>query len=249
MSSSNSAFTFTSHPFVASTAQDSRAPCPALNSLANHGYIHHNGCEISFFSLLFAIHHIYNLSIPLSFLLTFVGFLSVGHITWVSSSSHWIPLALPSWRINLSNLSQRGPHCITHDASLVHVNVYPSTTPDQSLVKHMLNFASHTGRDGLSLPELASLHSMQCKAIHTRLDNLHEQIALGECGLAWAVMRSRTTSSEDDVIPYSRLATWFGKEELPEDWWDVGGSRPKESIGLFEARERAEDVSRYTHAM
>lgn len=38
---------FVSHPYVPSTSGDARSPCPALNTLANHGFIPHDGRNIT----------------------------------------------------------------------------------------------------------------------------------------------------------------------------------------------------------
>jgi len=38
---------FWTHPYLAPAPTDSRGPCPALNTLANHGYINRNGRDIS----------------------------------------------------------------------------------------------------------------------------------------------------------------------------------------------------------
>ena len=43
-------------PYHPPTGQDSRGPCPMLNSLANHGYINHDGRDIKKQDLLAALH-------------------------------------------------------------------------------------------------------------------------------------------------------------------------------------------------
>lgn len=170
--------------------------------------------------------------------------MTCGHISWRQSgiSTH---LSYPSWVVNLSDLSFRGAHSIAHDASLVHPNGCPSYSPDATLVSRMLEFAGMNGHDGLSLKDISKLHAFQTAGAPAQLDNLHEQVALGECGLAWAVMRSHNCSGDNDVIPLDRLGLWFGDECLPGDWWGLGGSRPVHSIGLKEARNRACCVAKY----
>ncbi|KIK65092.1 hypothetical protein GYMLUDRAFT_117100, partial [Collybiopsis luxurians FD-317 M1] len=51
-------------------AKDARAPCPGLNTLANHGYIPRSGRNITFIPLLRAIMEVYNLSVWLALIMT-----------------------------------------------------------------------------------------------------------------------------------------------------------------------------------
>jgi hypothetical protein len=227
---------------------------------------------------------VYNISVPLAFLLAFVGFLTCGRLSFYSSADDSQNLPIPQsgpstsasklllhalaklrrvrsfrphlwWTLDLASLSERGATKITHDASLVHPNTLPSTSPDRGLVSSFLGYAVdqvHPKRQlGLTLVDIAHLHASREASSPSPLSSFQEQIALGECGLAWLVLRphflNRKASEQEDVIPLCVLEQWFGEERLPEGWWDVGGSRPIRQVGLLEARRRAEDVGKIIH--
>lgn len=48
------------HPFVPPGPTDQRGPCPALNILANHGYINHTGI-VSFEEVHYAVQEVFNM--------------------------------------------------------------------------------------------------------------------------------------------------------------------------------------------
>ncbi|KAF9451007.1 hypothetical protein P691DRAFT_724970 [Macrolepiota fuliginosa MF-IS2] len=247
----------------------SRSPCPALNTLANHGYIPRDGKDVGFFEVINALQYVYNLTWILAFFLAAVGFYISGKVKFstvskesTSSNSmlvwarRFIPL--PHWTLDLTSLSVRGPENLAHNGSLVHPNNISSHTPDKRLLAKLLAFASPCYRRpcprGLSLADLARYHDKREKELPHPLNSLHKKVALGECGLAWAVMRRRHSTERkrsgengdefEEVITEDSLRTWFGCERLPEDWWVDGGSRPTKSIGLFEAQRRAGDVAK-----
>ncbi|KAG2112612.1 Chloroperoxidase [Suillus discolor] len=78
----------TSHPFIPATPGDRRSPCPALNALANHGYLPRNGQNIGLWHLIHAA------------LLALAGILLCGH----------------AFRLDLDALAIHNK--IEHDASL-----------------------------------------------------------------------------------------------------------------------------------
>lgn len=221
-----------------------------------------DGKDLGFFELVNALVIVYNISWLLACLLTLAAFVTTHKITFNARSPtspksklRWSPkLPLPRLRLDLGSLSIRGSRHIAHDASFVHPNFVESHSPDQHLLNKFLTFASTCGghQSGLSLVDIAHYHEERENELHSPLDNLHKQIALGECGLGWAVMRKRSSSKQpggaDDeqkeVIPVDVLKTWFGCERLPEDWWGEGGSRPVQPIGFAEARNTANDVAK-----
>ncbi|KAH7872057.1 Chloroperoxidase [Lentinula edodes] len=116
------------HAFIAPGQGDVRSPCPALNTLANHGYMYvfsfHVSCHlhpnsinsnrsgkgISASSLIDSLTSIYHLSLPLATTLVAGGFLSC--------SSGDIGEG-----ISLHALAAHNK--IEHDASLVHDDALP----------------------------------------------------------------------------------------------------------------------------
>ncbi|KAF9468361.1 Chloroperoxidase [Collybia nuda] len=257
------------HEYIRPQFAVSRSPCPALNALANQGYLNRMGTNISFWDMLDAIRVVYNLSLPLAFFLTFFGFLTSGEFSHRSknledlsyfSISRWVTaiFTMPSWTLNLESLSIRGTSKITHNASLVHPDDIPSTSPDPALLAELLLLArSHKGVEGLTLNDLGRLHAKREASTSHPLNWLHQQISLGECGLAWSVLQEQICVpvacdsyslhkqmrfESLSIIPLSRLRQWFGEERLPDNWWSV--VRPRNHIGLFGARRCAGEVAR-----
>ncbi|KAJ3973570.1 Cloroperoxidase [Lentinula raphanica] len=231
------------HPYIRPTPQiDSRAPCPGLNTLANHGYIPRSGRNISFVLLVRAITEVYNVSFPLALMLTVPGFLLYAQfqLHWKSIGLWSIPVL--SYTLTLSSLASFGPGLkIAHRASLVHPD-YPSEKPDMSMVHGLLSAnSSLTGSDEergyFTLHDLASLRVSRESSPSDKLDTIHEQVALGESSLTWLIFAKHVSATGSPGIPLSYLEQWFGDERIP-DWW----TRPTETIGLIQARKLAQQV-------
>lgn len=60
------------HAFHPPTATDQRGPCPGLNALANHGYIHRDGV-VSLLDVVPALHHVYGMEVELGLILGIMG--------------------------------------------------------------------------------------------------------------------------------------------------------------------------------
>jgi Peroxidase, family 2 len=136
---------------------------------------------------------------------------------------------------------------IAHDGSLVHPDGEPSTAPDPTRVKNLLQQAS-TARNskgnlkgGLDFFDIVRIHTEHVLSTGHPISGYHEQVSLGECGLLWEVFRDRV-GTLNGVIPTSKLQQWLGEEQLPDEWWD--SARPKETIGLFRARKTANEVAK-----
>ncbi|KAI3608781.1 hypothetical protein WG66_003754 [Moniliophthora roreri] len=204
------------HEFIpAANPSESRAPCPALNALANHGYLPRTGKDISLSQLTHAITTVYNFSYALAFLLSFTAILRYGKVS------------LTGMKVDLASLSQFGPLRIAHQASSAHSDV-PSHTPDPALVQDLLSRARQNPSGGLDLRDLAATR-VDREAQCPKLDGLHEEIACGESALAYLTLKA-----EEAVIPSRRIQQWFGEERLPDGWWQ--NVRPRQIIGLAETR-------------
>ncbi|CAB4377291.1 unnamed protein product [Rhizophagus irregularis] len=66
------------HEYQAPGPNDSRSPCPALNSLANHGYLPRNGKNITANQLIEAINEGFNVSKFIAFILSHAGSYLIG---------------------------------------------------------------------------------------------------------------------------------------------------------------------------
>jgi len=134
---------------------------------------------------------------------------------------------------------------IAHDGSLVHPDGKPSTAPDHTLVGNLLQQASTAhnsegdlkgGLDFFDIVRIRTEHVLS--TAHPMLSKYHNQISLGECSLLWEVLRDRT-GTLNEVIPTYKLQQWLGEERLPD-----GYDRPKEVIGLLQARKTANEVAK-----
>ncbi|KZP27906.1 Cloroperoxidase [Athelia psychrophila] len=204
------------HTWKAAKSGDSRAPCPALNSLANHGFLPRNGKNLGFFQIVGALREVYNLSIPFAVLLTIVGILFCGH----------------GLQLDLSDLAVHNK--IEHDASFAHGDAMPGAkfapiSVDPKRFRHFLSYAALN--KGLFIEDMVKAR-VDYQQLSKPLDNLHAQIAQGEVALAWMTMKDASGKISIDT-----LKQWWGDERLPE-----GYQRPAQVVGLLETRNKANAV-------
>ncbi|QRW00755.1 peroxidase family 2 domain protein [Ceratobasidium sp. AG-Ba] len=189
------------HAYRAPTSSDSRSPCPALNAAANHGYLPHDGKNLSLLQLTKAVHTLYNLTWPLAFMLALGGILMCGNKFRLT--------------VDLAALDQHGK--VEHDASLVHQDkrdgdyVHPNKVLLDELVAQ-----SSDGR-GLTLEDFAKARlRRQARIPGGKLDRLHSKFAGGESVLAVQVV------GDGNEIGVEHVKEWFGGEKLPHGWMPNG---------------------------
>ncbi|KAH8114281.1 Cloroperoxidase [Phellopilus nigrolimitatus] len=211
-----------------------RSPCPALNALANHGYIPHSGRSIPFFQLVHALRIVYNCSTPLAWLLSVVGFLWCGHLSGSGLSTR---LAL-----DLHDLARHNR--IEHDGSLVHADAAPGknyapVVPDPVRLTEVLDAGSadrfavrdaKPSKGALTFLDFARVRFLRDRALVRPLDRVHAEITRGEVALILLAMSEGDESANagEHVIPRARLSQWFGEERLPDGW-----AVPRTQIGLL----------------
>ncbi|KAG9293452.1 hypothetical protein G9A89_009176 [Geosiphon pyriformis] len=113
------------HPeWKAPGPNDKRSPCPALNSLANHGYLPRDGKNLSIFTLTSAVWQVYRLDILVA------GFLSSNAVLMLGSNG----------KINLDDLFKH--NVIEHDASLTRNDLYDGNIVpvNQTLINEFFSF-------------------------------------------------------------------------------------------------------------
>ncbi|KAJ7619667.1 hypothetical protein FB45DRAFT_1033517 [Roridomyces roridus] len=256
------------HPYIPARSGDSRSPCPALNALANHGYIPRRGTKIHFTHLLNAVRTVYNLTLPLAFLLTIAGFVTCAKLSFSFPSSPSSPTSpvrtrrTPSWPcqpektssiLSWSRFTLPLPSiswtldleslCARGWTKITHdaalVHTAPTNAPDPILVQNLLTAAER----GLTLRGLADYHAERTRSLTHPESTFHSHIGLAECGLAWLMLRTRpaaTTSEENGLIEPEALRVWMGDECLPEAWCgNENAQRPGNAIGLREAHAMA----------
>ncbi|KAH9949132.1 Chloroperoxidase [Amylocystis lapponica] len=186
------------HPYVPPTTDDSRSPCPALNALANHNYLPHNGRKITQMDFIRAMRQGYNLSLPLSAFLTLSSHLLLGQFS----------------ELSLEDLARH--NYIEHNASLAHPDVigdreYAPSTADPYLIAELLGNSA----DG----KVMTLHDFTKARQHREshyarpLDALHEEIARGEMSMVLGIF-----GRGNETVPVEWLEDWWLRERLPADF-------------------------------
>ncbi|ESK89805.1 hypothetical protein Moror_16790 [Moniliophthora roreri MCA 2997] len=137
------------HEYREPQPEDVRSVCPALNAMANHGYIPRDGKNLTFKVIFRGLKACYGLSTPLALVLTTGGFLLI------KRSPVGLPFGLnkilavrnPDGStstpgvIDLKLIGKHGG--VEHDASLVHVDcekgsLYPSIQIQENWVENVI---------------------------------------------------------------------------------------------------------------
>ncbi|KAF9458578.1 Chloroperoxidase [Collybia nuda] len=207
-----------SHEFISPKFGQSRAPCPALNALANHGYISHDGKNLTVPELVRALQQVYHLSFTLALVLSLAAVIFCGN----------------GFRLDLGDLCKRNK--IEHPGSLVHDDCLPgqqfaSSVPSSKLLRCFLRYAPRG--HGLNLDDFATARVDRESKLALPLDQLHSQIATGESALTWLVMKD-----QHDEVPKEIIKEWYGEERLPHGWVP-----PATAITLLSARGVAKMIA------
>ncbi|KAF8320694.1 Cloroperoxidase [Clavulina sp. PMI_390] len=202
------------HRWVAPGPGDMRSPCPAMNTLANHGYIARDGRGLTFSELVRVQTEVYNISTPLAASLAFEAVFLCGN----------------GMTVDMHQL--RKHNVIEHDASLSRRDVVlgDAWTIDRKLVRDMETPADGQTHAGLTFTDIARVRVKREKVVPTgRLDWAHNRIALGESCLVIGVWGLGGGGDfEKNVVPYHRIRSFFVDERLPVDW-----KRPEYCLGFL----------------
>ncbi|KAF9009259.1 Cloroperoxidase [Hymenopellis radicata] len=187
------------HAFCPPQAGDSRSVCPALNAMANHGYIPRNGRNLSIPTLIAGAREVFGLSFVFAAGLVIVTMWSVGRF----------------WTTDLFALGRHGR--IEHHASLVH-----GDTPRREEIRAYKDPSrarrcacggcSQWRREGSGQGGFCA-HADTAGEDVAAVGALHEEIARGEAALLLGVL-----SSTAGGIPLSLLLSLLKEERLPDDW-------------------------------
>jgi len=201
---------------------DSRSPCPALNAMANHGYLPHDGRNISVLKLIWGLRACYGLSLPLAIVLGIGAFILLKRITPVT-------------------LEHIGKHnCIEHNASLVHddcpsteeyapIGVVPALL-DALVGRGWSDEKKPSADDLLEIEDVAKFRlrrENECGPV----DGVHAEIARGEMAIALGIWEHKVGSHAG--IRKDWLRDWFEHGRLPNGW------RPTHSQGLRDTVRRS----------
>ncbi|KAI0763240.1 hypothetical protein BC629DRAFT_1543642 [Irpex lacteus] len=223
------------HAFIPPQEGDSRAPCPAMNSMANHGYLPRDGKEINADIIVKALMKCFRLSKPLAW------FLTHGALTLLNQGSG---------NFQLSDLARHNH--IEHNASLYHPDAaereeYAPIHGDPELLKLVFE----DSEDGVIMtPEdIAKVRVRRELTSNPPLDFIHAELARGEIaivlnmfnnpdpelhktknvpflrrttlGKIWKVLSRKKddpATTPLDGAPIERMRYWFEHERLPEGW-------------------------------
>ncbi|KAF9520336.1 hypothetical protein BS47DRAFT_1254540, partial [Hydnum rufescens UP504] len=199
------------HRWIAPGPGDLRAPCPALNTLANHGYINRDGRNLNLYTLVKAQVEVFNISYPLALSLAIEAvFLCGNGLT--------------------ADLKQvRAHNKIEHDASLSRDDVPGNSWQRNPELVNSLIADSGT-IEGLSFKDMARVRVRREKTLGNKhLDFAHLRIALGEACLTigvWGFGGGEDMTKR--VVSKARLRSFFLDERLPEGW-----AKPLHCLGFL----------------
>jgi hypothetical protein len=216
------AYTQSVGDFVAPLATDARSPCPALNTLANHGYINRNGRNITRAELSVALRTVYGLEDT-----------AVSFFTQVVAPG--IPINNAEGHLELGQLGFR--NFLEHDASLVHDDVFfgPTNVVNQTKLNEMLSLQT-LGK--MSLTQIAThkanqwVTSQLYNPTYGISDTPVPQKSLGqymEPGSVWAIFGE----SNNTLVDIQTLKSFFGEERLPATY--VLPTGPRVSLALIQS--------------
>jgi len=178
---------------------DVRSPCPALNTLANHGYLPHDGKNISRHTMIGALQQGYHLSYALAWFITTGGYLLTGQFNHMS----------------LFDLCRHNG--IEHNASIAHCDTKPGdeyAPPeiDWKLFERMRKTTADGGKT-LTAADVARVRvNRECESF---TDKLHAEIARGEIGLILDIFGGGPQKREVDL---DMLHAWWSQERFPDGW-------------------------------
>ncbi|KAJ3889832.1 Chloroperoxidase [Lentinula edodes] len=221
------------HAYCPPQKGDIRSVCPALNTMANHGFIPRDGRNLTFSILFRGLKACYGLSSTLATVLVTGGFLAIGRspirIPFLSDLSLFRVQnpdgsISPSGVIDLYLIGLHGR--VEHDASLVHRN-----TPDGEKYGPIKIKEEWVPKLVGDIEPRADVGRMRARRQHDilpkQLDGLHAEIARGEMSIILGVWNSQYQpkhkgkrnsdgNGEKQGIPLPWLLQWLSEERLPE---------------------------------
>eukprot|EP00475_Leptophrys_vorax_P019696 TRINITY_DN26_c0_g1_i1.p1 TRINITY_DN26_c0_g1~~TRINITY_DN26_c0_g1_i1.p1 ORF type:complete len:239 (-),score=64.52 TRINITY_DN26_c0_g1_i1:34-750(-) len=186
--------------------EDKRSPCPALNTLANHGYVNHNGSGILQSDLTDALVRVYQVDEGLA-----AGFVDLASSMGVGYTGEDGNKYFDLDAFNKHNV-------IEHDASLTREDFGDdgdNFTPRKYLIEQLKDLSE----DGVSLgfKEMAQARKLRVAQESSRdasysLDDTRETFAYFEAALTVRVLGTGTS------IPLEFVDSFFGQERIPDTW-------------------------------
>ncbi|KAG7377252.1 hypothetical protein PHYBOEH_000978 [Phytophthora boehmeriae] len=194
--------------FKRSQAKYHRSPCPALNTLANHGYLSRDGKDLTPDIIIQAIVQVYNLDAALAEVLV-------------------SPLAD---RFTLADLGEH--NVIEHDASLVHDDAWKGGDPSYVNATLVSNLLSRSNEAQQLSKEALAAHRREREAESTATTSDFEQtftfqralISYSESAIMLLVMGDHGTST----LSVDHAHSFLMEERIPDDY-----EKPTSPVTLF----------------
>ncbi|KAK0455674.1 Chloroperoxidase [Desarmillaria tabescens] len=188
----------TGHEYRPPQPGDSRSVCPALNTMANHGYIPRDGKNLTIPTIVSGLKACYGLSTGLA------AFLTIGGFLWISKL----------FSIDLFDIGRHGR--VEHNASLVHAD-----TPEGEIyapTKIHEDWVEEVNAGKVSRVDAEDVARMRVRREKTSpvMDALHAEVARGEMALILGIWEQKGEAKTGVPLPW--LLDWLGNERLPERW-------------------------------
>lgn len=221
------------HRFIAPTKDCSRAPCPALNTLANHGYLPRNGRQITFTDIRTSLEEAFGLSSG------FALFMAIGSFTLLRRRfTH--PFDLHETAIH---------NLIEHNASLVHDDANPKqddcdgveyapTPVDPALLQRFCS-AAHPlhpgGVDVFTTAIIAKYRVEREQESKSPLDVLHAELGRAEFAMVIQIFGKQDEQGQW-YVDEGLVADFFTKQRLPIGW------KPTRVLRLNDAAQCSSEI-------
>ncbi|ETI32536.1 hypothetical protein F441_20558 [Phytophthora nicotianae CJ01A1] len=192
------------------TAPYRRSPCPALNTLANHGYLPRNGQNITHDMLATALENVYNIG---------------STVVAILVSQVPDPISLDYLGIHNN---------IEHDASLAHTDAYYGHDPMLANKTLAEDFFNRAGSDGLLTNKIVAKtrkdRGKTCNAENPECTYgvKAQTLAFLEASVLLMALGSGNSISVDHA------RSFIMDEKIPDDY-----TRPKSTVGVVELSARA----------
>ncbi|CAG8628827.1 7012_t:CDS:2, partial [Dentiscutata heterogama] len=200
------------HEWQAAGPDDKRSPCPALNSLANHGYLPRSGENITKSQLIKALKEGLNASTAVAYYLVYSGLHGIGK-----------PCAKT---FNLDDLNQHNK--LEHDASLTRKDHYfgDNHTIDPELVDLLLeqNIDGKINEEALSKFHWIRLNNSKELNPTVTYGSSQKFLSGGEVSLLLNFIGANTNHE----IDIEKLEVFLKSEKFPEGW-----RKPDKTVGIW----------------
>ncbi|KAJ3390758.1 hypothetical protein CcCBS67573_g05799 [Chytriomyces confervae] len=220
--------------YLPPAATDIRGPCPALNTMANHGYIPRDGRHITQPMLMDVLERVLGLGRTNIRLATVAAF-ALKTSTWfpgVRDPAEVLEDGTPY--LNLDDLNMHGR--IEHDASLTRQDSFfgNNWSVDQSLLAQFKNSSS----DGkvVTLDDMAAYRV--ARTAHSKENNPEADLSAGPQKFCWGeASLSMMIFGNSNEISIDYIESFFGQERIPD-----GYQKPDPPVGYFALQSHISDL-------